>query len=364
MGRRFSWKYNLSSFFTFFRPSTKMPIPLHLRHRHFHVQSEGKGRSLRMIFGGDIMTSRTGVVPRVDPGLREILAGADLFIANCEGPVVSGKKDKKVFPWINFQIEKTFLRFFLEEMALSPSRCVLSVANNHMGDRGLGGLQATLINLSKMGVRTVGEEKQGKTPLFCLRMSGFHLGIAAWTHWQNRRTLDDFPALLRARDVLGWDWQAIKKSHGINCLVGVPHWGFEFQHFPRPEERRLAESLLRNGFDFLAGHHPHVLQPLEWLGEKPCFYSLGNVNGPPLPFLSWPIRLGAFWEIALAAEGSDRARIVGSTVHPFFRRDVRGKECLSLLEEAPAQLRRKFKERINRLFPFPQAGFFRSTISR
>jgi poly-gamma-glutamate synthesis protein (capsule biosynthesis protein) len=364
MGRPFSWKYSLSSFIAFFQPSTDMRVPLLFEPPAFPVRSGPKGRVFHMILGGDIMTSRTGLVPRVAPKIREFLAGADLCIANCEGPVGPAKKDEKVFPWINFGMEETFLRSFLEELALSPFQCVLSVANNHMGDRGLRGLQATLANLGRMGVRAVGQMEGEKPPILCLEVNGFRLGFAAWTHWQNRRAFDDVPAVLRAREVLGWDWQAIKKEHRIDCLVGIPHWGYEFQHFPRPEERRLAESLLKNGFDILAGHHSHVLQPLEWLGENPCFYSLGNVNGPPFPFLSWPIRLGAFLEIALTADGSDRARVARFAVHPFFRRDIGGKECLSLLEEAPTPLRRKLQDRMNRLFPFPQAGLFRSTISR
>ena len=329
-----------------------MRIPLLFEPPSFPVQSGEKGRVFRMIFGGDIMTCGKGLVPRVAPKVREILAGADLFIANCEGPVGPANKDEKGFPWINFGIEETFLSSFLEGLELSPSRCVLSVANNHMGDRALGGLQATLVNLGRMGVRAAGQVEGGKPPLLVQEINGFRLGITAWTHWQNRRTFDERPAVLRARDVLGWDWQDIKRNLRIDCLIGVPHWGFEFQHFPRAEERRLAESLVKKGFDILAGHHPHVLQPLEWLGKNPCFYSLGNVNGPPLPFLSWPVRLGAFFEVNLVAEGADRGRIAGFAVHPFFRRDVGGKEGLSLLEEAPTRLRQKLQDRINRLFPF------------
>ena len=364
MGRPFSWKYNLFSSLAFFRPSTAMRVRLLFEPPSFPVQSGRNGKFFRLIFGGDIMTSRKGLVPRLDSEFREILAGADLFIANCEGPVGPGMKGAKDFPWINFGIEETFLRSFLEELGLSPYRCVLSVANNHMADRGLEGLQATLANLGRMGVRTVGQVEGRNPPVLCLEMNGFRLGIAAWTHWQNHRTCDDLLAVLRARDVLGWDWQEIKRNHNIDCLVGVPHWGIEFHHFPRPEERRLAESLVEKGFDILTGHHPHVLQPMEWLGKNPCFYSLGNVNGPPLPFLTWPVRLGAFFEVGLVAGGSDRLRIGGFAVHPFFRRDVGGKEHLSLLEAARAPLRQRLQDRMNRLYPFPHAGHLRSTSSR
>ena len=312
-----------------------------------------------MIFGGDIMTCQTGLIPRVGPKVREILGGADLFIANCEGPVLAGKKAARGFPWISFAMEEVFLRGLLGELGFSPSRCILSVANNHMGDLGLEGLWSTQDCLARMGVTAVGQGGEEYLPFLTLERNGFRLGIAAWTHWQNRRTFDDFPAVLRPRDVMGLDWREIKRDQRIDCLVGIPHWGVEFRHFPQPEEMRLARSLARKGFDILTGHHPHVLQPLEWLGKTPCSYSLGNVNGPPLPFLPWPIRLGAFFEISLVAEGLNRPRIAGFAVHPFFRRDVGGKECISLLEEGPTPLRQKLQNRINLLFPSPQAGDFR-----
>src|SRR5207302_1349689 len=30
------------------------------------------------------------------------------------------------------------------------------------------------------------------------------------------------------------------------------------------------------GADLILGHHPHVLQPLEWVAGVPVYYSLGN----------------------------------------------------------------------------------------
>ncbi|NWF54949.1 MAG: CapA family protein [Syntrophaceae bacterium] len=310
------------------------------------------------------MTSRTGTVFRMDPRLRETLAGADLFIANCEGPVMGGKKTERGFPWISFAMEEDFLRGCLKELGVLPSRCVLSVANNHIGDRGLEGLRSTLDCLGRMGVATVGQ-RGGAPPFFLsLERNGLRMGIAAWTHWQNRRTFDDFPAVLRGRDIIDSDWREIKMNGRLDLLVGIPHWGVEFHHFPRPEEKGLARLLAQRGFDILAGHHPHVLQPLEWLGKTPCFYSLGNVNGPPLPLLPWPIRLGAFLEIALGVHGEQRGRVAGFAVHSFFRLLSGGQERLLPMERTRIPLRRKLMERWNLLFPFPQGGTFLSTSSR
>jgi poly-gamma-glutamate synthesis protein (capsule biosynthesis protein) len=38
----------------------------------------------------------------------------------------------------------------------------------------------------------------------------------------------------------------------------------------------LAARLAESGADAIIGHHPHVLQPIDTLGQSFVFYSLGN----------------------------------------------------------------------------------------
>ena len=356
LGAPFSYRYTLRSVFDFLRPSLRQSVPLRFAPPSFHAQAVGQGKVFRVVFGGDIMTPFLRSVPGVAPELRRILGGADLFIGNCEGSLVIEKKAPKGIPRFHFDIEEGFLRVFLQELGLTPSRCVLSVANNHMGDRGLAGLDATLDRLRGMGVTAVGQHVEGQPPVHFLERSGLRLGIAAWTHWQNSRVFDHSVGVRRGRDVPTWDWRAIKEKRGLDGLIGIPHWGVEFRHFPRREEQKLAEDLVRAGFDVLAGHHPHVIQPLEWLGRSPCFYSLGNVNGPPIPFLPWPIRLGAFWELGLFTGGPNRGSPATWTIHFFFRQNIGGREWLLPLEGARGAERQKMEERLRLLFPFRTAN--------
>jgi len=63
-------------------------------------------------------------------------------------------------------------------------------------------------------------------------------------------------------------------------IMGV-HWGNEYQRMPSVAQKNLAQYLVNAGADIIIGHHPHVLQPMEWLqaddGRKAfVFYSLGN----------------------------------------------------------------------------------------
>ncbi|WP_235420807.1 CapA family protein [Jeotgalibacillus soli] len=67
-------------------------------------------------------------------------------------------------------------------------------------------------------------------------------------------------------------------------VVGM-HWGQEYAQ-PTPEQQQLAKDLAKSGADIIIGHHPHVLQPIEWIdgqdGQKTLVaYSLGNfISGP------------------------------------------------------------------------------------
>ena len=73
-----------------------------------------------------------------------------------------------------------------------------------------------------------------------------------------------------------------KAAHEQADFVMVSiHWGYEGAFTPSAEQKRLAQLMADCGVDAIIGHHPHVLQPVEWIigkdGNKTlCVYSLGN----------------------------------------------------------------------------------------
>lgn len=59
------------------------------------------------------------------------------------------------------------------------------------------------------------------------------------------------------------------------------HFGNEYERMPSKEQKDLAQFAADQGVHAVIGHHPHVLQPIEWVkGEKGnetlVAYSLGN----------------------------------------------------------------------------------------
>jgi poly-gamma-glutamate synthesis protein (capsule biosynthesis protein) len=73
-------------------------------------------------------------------------------------------------------------------------------------------------------------------------------------------------------------------------LVVSMHWGEEYFHNYSREQENLAAFLAEHKVDMVIGHHPHVIQPAEYIMRPDgrymlCFYSLGNLisamNRPP-----------------------------------------------------------------------------------
>jgi len=68
-----------------------------------------------------------------------------------------------------------------------------------------------------------------------------------------------------------------------DLLIVSLHWGVEYAGEPTQLQRDQAKQLANTGVDVLWGHHPHVLQPAEWVKSEDgshrmlALYSLGNL---------------------------------------------------------------------------------------
>jgi len=75
--------------------------------------------------------------------------------------------------------------------------------------------------------------------------------------------------------------EIVRARNQADVVVMSIHWGIEYQRYPSNEQKKLGQYLIDSGVDIIFGHHPHVLQPMEWVKAKDgrnglIVYSLGN----------------------------------------------------------------------------------------
>ena len=64
----------------------------------------------------------------------------------------------------------------------------------------------------------------------------------------------------------------------VDVLMVSMHWGIEYQTgYYNDYQRDAAEYLASLGVDVIIGTHPHVVQPIEYIGDTLVVYSLGNM---------------------------------------------------------------------------------------
>lgn len=153
-----------------------------------------------------------------------------------------------------------------------------SLATNHILDGGEEELTRTLDVLHQAGFQTTGAGRSAdevRKPLFWETSEG-RLAIVNWvfpeTHPEGEVVPGPYcwPGLDVAKQII----RALKQQ--ADWVFIFPHWSDEAFSYPRPEDREIAEGLIKAGADIIIGHHPHVVRGLEMIAGNAVFYSLGN----------------------------------------------------------------------------------------
>ena len=111
------------------------------------------------------------------------------------------------------------------------------------------------------------------------RVNGISIAHLSFTYGLNGFTLPaDEPYLV---DVIDADTilarAAAARAANADFVVLSLHWGIEYQRTPSAEQVALAERLLPSpDIDLVIGHHAHVVQPIDRIGDEVVVYGLGN----------------------------------------------------------------------------------------
>ena len=70
--------------------------------------------------------------------------------------------------------------------------------------------------------------------------------------------------------------QLLRQEEGCDLVIVSLHWGREIQSTPQNWQFTYARKIIDAGADVIWGHHPHILQQMQFYRGKPIFYSTGN----------------------------------------------------------------------------------------
>lgn len=301
-------------------------------------------RTVRLAFVGDISAVANRSAPDCDPVIKTLLGAADLVIGNCESPIVD--KPSAVLGTrlgTHHAMSERFLGDALAAVGISRERLVLSLANNHVLDQGVAGFDETVAALKRLGIGTIG--LAGNSPVQPVEVGPLTVGFAAFTLWRNAG--ED---LFAGRVSMAGDIAHLR-GDGFDLLCAVPHWDWEFRHFPRAETRRLARRLAGQGVGLIAGHHAHVVQPVEWIGDTIVAYGLGDFLGTALIRQPWPGRIGGILVADVSADAGTRGSVISYRMHPFVRLRAGDHERLAPVEGLEGRMRDKVERRLSAVFP-------------
>jgi poly-gamma-glutamate capsule biosynthesis protein CapA/YwtB (metallophosphatase superfamily) len=168
---------------------------------------------------------------------------------------------------------------------------IVSVANNHALDMKPEGLIRTLDNIEATGLRFTGAGRSRNAAEQAVLVTANSVTVAflGYTYGTNRgipRSAKSQPFVNILRNGSDADLTAVlasvRKVRSSTDLVVVSlHWGDEYRTEPTVWQRRVAVKLINAGADVILGHHPHVLQPIEFISTSEgrqglIAYSLGN----------------------------------------------------------------------------------------
>lgn len=299
-------------------------------------------RTVRLAFIGDISAVANSSAPDCDPAIKALLGTADLVIGNCESPVVD--RPSAVLGTrlgTHHAMSERFLTEALAAVGIAHEKLVLSLANNHVLDQGVAGFDETVAALKRLGIRSIGLAADG--PVQSVKLGPLNVGLAAFTLWRNADEDLFAGRVSMASDAERWP--------RVDHLCAVPHWDWEFRHFPRAGTKALARRLAGQGVGLIAGHHAHVLQPVERIGKTIVAYGLGDFLGTALARQPWPGRIGGIFVVDVSADEGSRGAIAAYRMYPFVRLRSGDHERLVPVEGLDGAIRGKVEGRLGAIFP-------------
>ena len=260
---------------------TTTPLPADTRTAPTPAAPPLADDDIRISAVGDIMLDGTARPVLQEHGydypfahMRALFEDAHVVIGNLEGPLTTrGKADhSKTYA---FHSPPDKVGTALKNAGFN----VVTLANNHTLDYGPQGLTQTLETLDAAGILHVGAGKDSHTARRAATMvvHGQRIAFLGYSV-----TLPDTFYATTTRPGTAFGHEAHVRADvtaarlEADIVIVSFHWGQEGKTALREYQTRLGRVAIDAGAQAVLGHHPHILQAVEYYKDGVILYSLGN----------------------------------------------------------------------------------------
>ena len=204
-----------------------------------------------------------------DPGyflenVYSIFSQDDLTLVNLEGPLTSAREGEGKEKTYCIKGEPEYASILTE-----GSVEAVSMGNNHRLDYYEKGSRDTVAAMEEAGIVYAYDSNTGIYETQGIRIGLISVDIVSQGSGVEKYVQEGIASL---------------QEEEVDLLIACCHWGIEGEHYPEAYQRSLGQKCIDWGADLVIGHHPHVLQGIEYYDGKPIVYSLGNfVFGSSIP---------------------------------------------------------------------------------
>ncbi|WP_058304022.1 CapA family protein [Gorillibacterium timonense] len=209
--------------------------------------------------------------------VKEKLEATDITFANSESIIGGESLGLSSYPAFNSPFE-------VGDALKDAGVDIVSMANNHTLDFREKAIVQAADHWDKLGILFAGANRseEERNRIRIIERKGVKIAFLAYTYGTNGIPVPagkEYLVNLLDKDRLIADIRQAKQE--ADAVVVSMHWGIEYARIPNEEQRQWAQLAADEGAAVVIGHHPHVLQPVEWVQGKDgnrtlVFYSLGN----------------------------------------------------------------------------------------
>jgi len=203
----------------------------------------------------------------------DVIKSADIAIYNQEFPVTKSREIYSTKKYgLTAQTDPEAIKA-VEEAGFNYA----SLANNHIFNRGVSGIDDTISNLKKAGITTFGAGKDLDSARKILYVEKESTKIAFLNFAENEfNSANEYHGGSNPLDIIENVKQIQEAKKNADFVFVIIHGGIDYCRIPSPRMIKQYRFYADSGASAIIGHHTHVVSGYENHHGIPIFYGIGN----------------------------------------------------------------------------------------